>query len=240
MQGVRVARDVNDGVELAHKLHGVRVQASPRRIDQNGFEVALRKIETLLLEPLEGLLVAEPSAGEVFAAAPRDEHVASPIFLDVVLCGRYRRLGNLRSHTHLKIIRHGNGEVAVPAVQLEQVVGFALLVACVFDRPLEHVNAHASIRLGEPPFQLLVLEVLAIHRQGFDNIVGAEHNFLLPASTDHRRNVALLEALRRPQGLLQLLRLGLPLVVQFSVVKQRDHSLPGKRGVEVGLEDLLR
>mmetsp|Transcript_9186 Transcript_9186/g.33076 ORF Transcript_9186/g.33076 Transcript_9186/m.33076 type:complete len:344 (-) Transcript_9186:620-1651(-) len=241
-QRVRVAGDVHDRTKLADKLDGVVIQTSPRRVHEHGPKVAFAQVEPLLLEPLEGLhLVAQQGGRELLAAAPGNHDVLHAVGLDVVLCGRHRPLGNLSSHAPPKVFRHRDREVPVPAVQLQQVVlWFPALRPRVLDRPLEHVDAHPSVGLREVSLQLAVGEVPAAHVEGLRHVVHPEHLLLLPAPADQGGNVAFLQPLCGRELLPQLLRLGLPLLVELSVVQQGHHGLAGKRGVEVGLEDLLR
>ncbi len=117
------------------------------------------------------------------------------------------------------------GEVAVAAVQLKQVV---LALAQGLIRPVEHLLVDRAVGLGEGAFRLAVAEGAPGNLQLFDGVIATDHYALALGATD--------DAHAQVAG--QLLRGGFPVLVQRAVVAQGDHCIACQGGEELHLEQL--
>ena len=118
------------------------------------------------------------------------------------------------------------GEVAVAAVQLQQIVR---TFAQRFIGPIEHLLVDRAVWLGERAFRLLISEGATRHLQLLDHMIAANHRALALGTANHA-DIKVLG---------QLLGCGLPLLVQRAVIAQSNHRIAGQGGLELHLEQFV-
>src|SRR5690606_13864196 len=119
--------------------------------------------------------------------------------------------------------RQGQGEVAIAAVQFQQIV---VVATGSRQRPAQHMLVDAAIGLGETPFHLLIAPGAAVHLQLFDNVITLQHPPPTATAADQQDT----QLIRQPAGS------GVPLLVDGAVVAQGYQRLAGQGGQELHLE----
>lgn len=228
LQGLGVAGDVEDVVVILHQLDGGVVQTGPGRVDEDG--VALVGAEIDPLEAVE-LPLAAHRHGELLRRHAQDDQVVDTVGGDVELGGVHARLGDLGGQHLAKVLRQSDGEVAVAAVELQQV---PLAPLGHVQGPAQHLFVDGGVGLGEAVFHLLVDQLAPLHGQAFDDEVIPQADLLLVGAANQLQ----LEPLGTQVGLKRLGGL-LPLGFQLAVVEQADADLAGLGGEIVDLEQLL-
>ena len=147
---------------------------------------------------------------------------------NVVLRGGNRRLGDFRCQHAIEVTRQRQREVAVTAVQFQQI---ALRPFRRFQRPFQHLHVHCGVRLGEAVLDLTIHHLFTRYRQALVDVVLIQHDFSFCRAAN-QVNVDVLRAQRIAQRFCLLA----PLVVQGFVIQQRDNRLIALRGQVVNLE----
>ena len=127
--------------------------------------------------------------------------------------------------------RQRHGEVAVAAVELEQIARAFRVRAealCLRARPAQHVLVHLAVGLGEAALELLEAQSQAVDVQHLLHPIAPEHDLLLAAAADE---------LDVQLGRERACR-GLPGLVERAVVDEADQAFAAQRGEEVDLKDL--
>ena len=150
---------------------------------------------------------------------------------DVVLRGGHRRFGDFRRQHALEITRQRQREVAVTAVELQQI---ALRPFCRLQRPFKHLHVHGGVRLGEAVLYLTVNHLFTCYRQTLVDVILVQHDFGFGRAAN-QVHVDVLRAQRIAQGFCLLA----PLVGQRFVIEQRNNGLIALGGQVVNLEQLV-
>ncbi len=227
LQGFGVAGDVEDVVVLLHQLDGGIVETGAGRVDEDG--VALVSAEIDPLEAVE-LPLATHRHGELLGRHAQDDQVVDAVGRDIELGGVDARLGDLGGQHLAEVLRQRDGEVAIAAVELQQ-IPFAPLGD--FQRPAQHLLVDGGVGLGEAVLHLLVDELATGHVELLDDKVIAQTDLLLVGTANQLQ----LETLGAQIG-LQCLGGLLPFVLQLAMVEQADDDLAGLGGEVVNLEQL--
>ena len=179
-RGLRIAGDVEDALEATGQFAGVRVHAGAWRVDEDAAEVVALQVDpgqaaerAHLVQCLRQLLGGEPHQLDVVDA----------VVFDVGQRGVDRGLADLGGQHAAHAGGQRQGEVAVAAVQLQQVV---IAFAERFEGPVQHLLADLAVGLGEGAFRLAVAEAAAGDHQLFFHVIAADDDAL---------------ALERPTGL---------------------------------------
>ena len=150
---------------------------------------------------------------------------------DVVLRGCHRRFGDFRRQHAFEVTRQRQREVAVTAVELQQI---ARRPFRRIQRPLQHLHVHGGIRLGEAVLHLTVNHLFSCHRQTLVDVILVQHDFGFGRAAN-QVHVDILRAQRIAQGFCLLA----PLVSQCFVIEQRNNGLIALGGQVVNLEQLV-
>ena len=223
-QGLRVAGDVEDALEAPGQLAGVRVHAGAWRVDEDAAEVVALQVDAR--QAAERAHLVE-GLGQFLGGQTHQLDVVHAVVGQVGQGGIHRGLADLGGQYLAHAGGQRQGEVAVAAVQLEQVI---LALAERIVGPAEHLLADPAIGLGEGTFRLAVVEAAPGHVELLGHVVAADHQALATRATDQ----ADVERAR------QFFRLGLPGVVQRTVIGQGYQGVAGQGGEELHLEQFER
>src|SRR5690606_6332943 len=168
-QGLRVAGDVQDAVVTLDQFQGARIQASPGRVDEDGAELIAAQVDTLQSTELA---YAGQRLGYLFTCQAHQSDILYLIVSDVLQRRAYRALGQLCGQYPAKAGRPGQGEVAVTAAQLQQVISS---VPGRVQRLAEHTRVDHAVGLGEATLDRLVTPGAATHLQLFDRMIARQH-----------------------------------------------------------------
>ena len=222
-QGFRVAGDIKDVVETPGQFTGVRVHAGARWIDEYATELVTFQIDTV--QATERTHFVE-RFGQLFGGQAHQCDVIHSVFAEVAQRRIYRRLADFGGQDFTYAGCQRQGEIAVAAIQFEQIVS---AIAQRFVCPVQHLLVHRAVRLGERAFRLAVAEGTAADFKLLDHIILADDfTFALGATDDADAQV------RRQLG-----RCRVPMLVQRTVVAQGDHRVAGQRGQELHLKQLV-
>ena len=179
----------------------------------------------LLLQAAE-FAAAVKRFGEFFCRQSGDADVVRAVCLDIPLCRLYRGFGNFGGQNPAEAAGERQGEVAVAAIEFEQVAVWRLgAIAC----PFQHFFAYCGIRLGEAAFRLAVAEGFAVYRQCFGNEILRQHQFLPLAAADDEYAEFFLQG---KGGVF-------PAVVEFAVVNQADQHFAAQGAEEFALVEAV-
>lgn len=221
-QGFRVARNVQDALEASGQLAGVRIHAGSWRIDEDTAEGVALQVDVGQAAERANLV---QRLGQLFG---RQAHQADVVHRVVGQVGQRRidrGLADLGGQHLAYPGGQGQGEVAVAAVQFEQVV-VALAERLV--GPAEHLLVDLAVGLGESPLGLAVAEAPAGDRQFLLHIVASDDD-ALAARTPHQVHA---------QFRRELFRCLSPGVVDRPVVAEGDQRVAGQGGEKLHLEQL--
>ena len=224
-QRVRIARNIDNRFKLRHQFQGFAVHACTRRVDEDGGKIVIRQADALRGQALE-IARAGIGFGKFFGGQTGNGDIVRAVGLNIPLRGGHRGFGNFRGQHAAETARQRQGEVAVAAIEFQQVARRG--AGCFFGlgaRPFEHFLANARIGLCEAAFQLAVSVGLSADGQRFGNVVFAQHDFLPSAAPDNAN----------AQRILQRAGCFLPFVVQAFVVNQRYQHFAAQRAQKFAL-----
>ena len=224
-EGFRVAGDVEDARKAGEQGEGGVINACARRVNEDGVEVVGGKRNAVLLQAAETSLTAHRLA-QFCRRKAGDGNIGAVIQKEVFAQGADAALAHFGSKHAAVTLRERQGEVAVAAVEFEQVGG---RIARLLAGPGEHLRADGSVWLAEAVFVLAVVEILPADMEGFLHEVAAEDDFLFAGAADKA------DAERGGERL----RFRLPGVIQRAVIDEADHDLARLRGVKFGLKETV-
>src|SRR5690554_8149710 len=145
---------------------------------EDGAELVAAQVDTLQSAELAH---ASQRLGYLFTCKAHQGDILQLIVSDVLQRRAYRALGQLCGQYPAKAGGQGQGEVAVAAVQLQQVIG---IVPGGLQRPAEHMLVDHAVGLGEAALDLLVTPGAAIYLQLFEHMIARQHPAAPTAAAD--------------------------------------------------------
>lgn len=224
-EGFRVAGDIKDARKAGEQREGGVINACARRVNEDGVEVVGGKRNTVLLQAAEGALAAHRFA-QFCRRKAGDGNIGAVIQKEVFAQGADAAFAHFGGKHAAVTLRERQGEVAVAAVEFEQVGG---RVARLLTGPGKHLRADGGVWLAEAVFVLAVVEILPADMEGFPHEVAAEDDFLFAGAADKA------DAERGGECLCFCL----PGVIQRAVIDEADHHLTRLRGVKFGLKETV-
>ena len=224
-EGFRVAGDVEDARKAGEQGEGGVINARARRVNKDGVEVVGGKRNAVLLQAAEGAIAAHRLA-QFCRRKAGDGNVGAVIQKEVFAQGTDAALAHFGGKYAAVTLRKRQGEVAVAAVEFEQVGG---RIARLLAGPGEHLRADGGVWLAEAVFVLAVVEILPADMEGFLHEVAAKDDFLFAGAADKA------DAERGGECLCFCL----PGVIQRAVIDEADHDLARLRGVKFGLKETV-
>lgn len=224
-QRLWVTGDVQNVRIRLHHLLSFAVQAAARWVDENRLALVAFQINALQTVKFPH---AVHRLGKLFCRHADNLHVIDLVGRNVVLRRRHGRFGNFGRQYAVKVARQRQREVTVATVQLQQV---AVGILRSIQRPLQHLNVHRGVRLGEAVLYLTIDHLFARNRQALIDIVLIQRDFSFGCAANQVHVQPLCA-----QRVTQRFGLFAPLVVEFFVVQQRDHRLIAQGSEVVNLE----
>ena len=224
-EGFRVAGDIKDARKAGEQGEGGVINACARRVNEDGVEVVGGKCNAVLLQAAEGAFTVHRLA-QFCCRKAGDGNIGTVIQKEVFAQGADAALAHFGGKHAAVTLRERQGEVAVAAVEFEQVGD---RIARLLAGPGEHLRADGGVWLAEAIFVLAVVEILPADMEGFLHEVAAEDDFLFAGAAD---NADIKRGGER-------LRFRLPGVIQRAVIDEADHDFARLCGVKFGLKEAV-
>ncbi|MCY1423485.1 hypothetical protein D9M71_391960 [compost metagenome] len=164
--------------------------------------------------------------GQLFGGQAHQGDVIHRVFAEIAQRRVDRGLADFGGEHFAYAGGEGQGEVAVAAIQFQQIIG-AIPERIV--RPVEHLLVHRTVGLGERAFRLAVAEGAAADVQLLDHVIVTD-DFALALGAADDADVQVRRQFRSRR---------MPMLVQRTVIAQGDHCVAGQRGQELHLEQLV-